>query len=319
MGKIVLRALVSLGLLGLLFFMMREKLPDALRALKEVRMPLFLVSVALFVATSFILAKRLQLIFEAEDVPLPMKESSSLTFVGYFFNNFLPTSVGGDIVKAMCAARVTGHPVKSVTSVLLDRVFGLLTFILIPSVSLLLFLHGSANKRITAGVYGFLAVALFFSLLLFHKGTARKFRFLTGPIKKLPFGDKLKQIYDGMHNFKRHKLVVFQALLLSVVGQTAGIGTLYLVAIALGTQPSPVHFFLIVPVVHLISMFPSLGGLGVRELAYTQLLAAYMGADRALALGVLYFVMLLTVSVIGGVIYLVRHDYHIRLGRAALS
>ena len=66
------------------------------------------------------------------------------------------------------------------------------------------------------------------------------------------------------------------------------------------------------PVVQLISMTPSLGGLGIRESAYVYFLKNYIGAEKALAIGILYFGLLFLVSVIGGIIYLLRPDYHIR-------
>jgi glycosyltransferase 2 family protein len=312
MGKILLRGAISFAFLGLLFFMVREDIPVIASTLRGMDHGLAVLSVLIFLVAVLTLAIRLRLIFRVMEIPISFAESAQLTLVGYFFNNFLPTSVGGDIVKAMCAARVTKSGVKSATGVLMDRIFGLFTFILIPSVTLLFHMKNIRNPLIPAMVYGllFFSVACFF--LIFHRGTARKFRFVEGIALKMKIGGKLRELYEQLHSFKHHKRAAAAAMLLSIVGQIISVFTLFVMARALGTDVEPVYFFLLVPVVHLVAMLPSLNGLGIREGAYTYFLTPYMGKEYAFALGILWLGLLILLSLIGGVIYLIRHDYHIR-------
>jgi hypothetical protein len=81
---------------------------------------------------------------------------------------------------------------------------------------------------------------------------------------------------------------------------------------ALGAKPSLVYFYLLIPVVNLIGMVPSLGGLGPREGAYALLLKDVIGAEQAIALSLLSLSVLFMFSVIGGIIYFVRSDYHFK-------
>ena len=178
MKKIVLRTLISLFFIGLLFYLVRGDVPEIARVLRNINRSLAAIAIAIFLFTVFVLAKRLQIIFEAEEIPISFLSAVNLTFIGYFFNNFLPTSVGGDIVKAMCASRVSGEPVKSFTSVLMDRIFGLFTFIMIPSISLLFFLKEIQNPTIPVLIYSFLAFSIFFFFLLFNRNIARPFQFI---------------------------------------------------------------------------------------------------------------------------------------------
>ncbi|MBI3315414.1 MAG: flippase-like domain-containing protein [Candidatus Omnitrophica bacterium] len=318
MIKTLLRGIVSLGFLGLLFYLMREDFPEILRALKGINRPLFLIAVLISLSTVIILARRLQLIFGAEGVGLKFGESSNLTFIGFFFNNFLPTSVGGDLVKALCASRVTRQPVKSVTSVLMDRIFGLFTFILIPSVSFLFFLKEIKNTAIPLMIYSFLAFSVFFFFLIFNRRIARRFSFVQGLLHRVQLGEKVKKIYEGLHAFRHRRLVMAQAMALSILGQCLGIVMLYVMSISMGARASILYFFLLVPIVHLLSMLPSLNGLGIREGAYIYFLSPYIGKEYAAALSVLYLLILFFFSVIGGVIYLIRHDYHIRFKEVAV-
>ncbi len=319
MIKSLLRVLVSLASVGLLVFMIRKDIPTILQTLQNVNRPLFIFAVLLFLSTVVILARRLKLIFAAEDLNISLSQACNLTFIGYFFNNFLPTSVGGDIVKAMCAARITGHPVKSVTSVVMDRIFGLFTFILIPSISLF-FMRGSMNPTVPVVVYSFLVFSVLIFFLLFSRSLARRFYSVERALNFFKLGTKVRQIYDGLHNFRNHKFVIAQAMLLSILGQCVSIMVLYLMALALGAPRNTlVYFFLLIPVVHLISMLPSLNGLGIREMAYVYFLKNYIGTERAAALGIIWLAVLILLSLIGGMIYLFRHDYHVRFKQAVVK
>ncbi len=319
MKKIILRSLVSLFFIALLFWCVREDIPKILQVLQNMNRKLLVFAVSIFLLTVLVMAKRLQMIFEAEGIAIKFLDSSNLTFVGCFFNNFLPTSVGGDIVKAMCASRVTGEPVKSFTSVLMDRIFGLFTFIIIPSVSLLFFLKEIQDPRVPIIVYSFLLFSIFVFFILFNRKLARRFQFIETLLDYFKVGSKVRKIYDGLHNFKHHKALIVKAMFLSVIGQSVNILVLYILALALGAHASVIYFFLLVPVVHLISMVPSLGGLGVREWAYIKILTPYLGREYAAAIGILWLALLFLLSLIGGIIYLVRQDYHIRFKEAAAS
>ncbi len=285
--------------------------------IKSADKPLLALSALLFLATVLILAKRLDLIFSAEDAKLGYVQAANLTFIGYFFNNFLPSSVGGDIVKAMCASRVTKEPVKSVTSVLMDRIFGLLTFILIPSITFAFVAQDVGDRRVPLIIYTLLAASVFGISLLFNRSFARRFSFVESLLRLVRLDVKARKVYDGLHGFRRHRWTGLGAILLSVAGQATSIYVTYLMATALGAKPSFMTFFMLVPVIHLISMVPvSLNGLGLREGAFVLVLKGQIGEHTALALSILWLAMLLLSSVIGGVIYLFRQDYHIQFKKA---
>ncbi len=317
MKKILLRTLISAAFLALLFYIMREDIPLILKTLSNINRTLLVVSVFIFIGTILVMAKRLQLIFNVKSIPIRYSQAINLTFVGYFFNNFLPTSVGGDIVKALCAARLTKSGVKSVTAVLMDRIFGLFTFILIPSLSLVFTIGHMGNPLVPIMVYSLLGVSLFCFFVIFNRGLARRFHFIEKFLNRFGVGTKVREIYEGLHDFRNHKPTVFWAMALSVVGQSISIVVLYMLALALGADAKLSHFFMLVPVVHLVSMLPSLNGLGIREGAYIYFLRPYIGREYAAAIGILWLGLLLLLSLIGGIIYLVRQDYHVQLKQAS--
>jgi len=319
MKKILFRGAISAAFLVLLVSLVRDDIPLIAQVLKKAHRGMMAVSVLVFFLAVGVMARRLVLMFAVKGIPLSLGEACQLTLVGYFFNNFLPTSVGGDIVKAMCAARITKNTVKSVTGVLMDRIFGLFTFILIPSLTLVFFIKQIDNPMVPIVVYTLLGLSGVSFFLIFNRAAARNFRFLQDFLDRFGLGRKIREVYEGLHDFKNHTKAVFFAMALSAVGQSVSIFVLYLMGIALGLKISALYFFLLVPVVHLVSMLPSLNGLGIREGAFVYFLTPYTGKEYAAALGILWLGLLIFLSVVGGAIYLIRHDYHIRFKEAVMA
>src|SRR5439155_7274092 len=61
----------------------------------------------------------------AQDLPFTVTDSIRLGLVGFFFNTFLPGSVGGDLIKAWYIAGEQSRRTVAVSTVLIDRVLGL--------------------------------------------------------------------------------------------------------------------------------------------------------------------------------------------------
>ncbi|MEI8344944.1 MAG: lysylphosphatidylglycerol synthase transmembrane domain-containing protein [Candidatus Omnitrophota bacterium] len=309
----LIRIGVSLFFIGLLVYFMKDDFSRIVGVIRNADKALIILSVVIYLSTVIVLAKRLQIILASSKIRVSLSDTIQLTFVGNFFNNFLPTAVGGDLVKAMCAARITKEPVQSFTSVLMDRIFGLFTFVLIPSVTIL-FLAKGLDPWVSVTIYSILAVSILCFFIMFNRGVARRLGFVEKLLSYKNIGGKIRKIYDELHIFKDRKAVVVQSMALSIVGQSVCIFVLYLMSVAMGAdRDSLIHFFILVPVVHLISMTPSLGGLGIRENAYIVFLKNTIGVDRAAALSILYLGLLFLMSLIGGIIYMIRQDYHVRL------
>ena len=317
MKRSFIGVIVSFIFIGLLVFLMRGQVPEIVAALKNGNHALFLLSTLIFLGGQALMAVRLKLIFKAKDISIGFRETMDLTFIGYFFNNFLPTSVGGDIVKAMCASRITKEPVKAITVVMMDRIFGLFMFIIIPCIGLF-FLRDRLDPKVPVIIYSFLIASLIFFFFIFNPSVAKRFHLVENFLNRFKIGTKIRQVYDGLHDFKNHKGVAVAAMILSIVGQSVSIFVLYLLAVAMGASTSEwPYFFLLIPVVHLVSMLPpTLGGLGVREGLYVYFLKDRIGAEKAFALGILWLGLLLLCSVIGGIIYLLRSEYHVKFNKS---
>lgn len=316
MIKAPLRIGVSLGFLGFFAYLIRGEIPKIALTLKEAHGGYILLGFLIIFVGTLAVAKRLQLVFGVHEERLPSRETLSLTFVGFFFNNFLPTAIGGDIVKAYCASRVIREKLNAVTCIFMDRFFGLLVFILIPSVTVL-FLMRRFDPAIPAVVFTLLVIVVLSTAFIFSRRASRPFRFLLKRFEKYRLMGKLRKIYEDLHVFRSHKRVIAMVCLLSFMWQLVTITAIYLFIRGIGGEIALIYLFLLMPIVHLMSMIPSLNGLGVREMGFLYFFQDSIGPERATAVAILYLSVLILLGLVGGLVYLVRQDYHFRFREIA--
>jgi len=297
--------------MGFFAYLIHDEVPKIAGTLKEAHAGYILMGFLIIFLGTLAVAKRLQLVFGVHEERLPTRETLSLTFVGFFFNNFLPTAIGGDIVKAYCASRVIREKLNAVTCIFMDRFFGLLIFIMIPSVTVL-FLMRRFDPAVPATVFTILAIAILSTAFIFSRRASRPFRHLLKRFERYRFMGKLKKVYEDLHVFRSHKRVIATVCLLSLLWQLVTMTAIYLFIRALGGDIAVIYLFLLMPIVHLMAMIPSVNGLGVREMGFLYFFQDSIGSERATALAILYLFVLILLGLTGGLVYLVRQDYHFR-------
>jgi hypothetical protein len=93
---------------------------------------------------------RWYLLVRAVALPFRVLDALRLGFIGYFFNTFLPGSVGGDVLKAAFLAREQDRRTTSVATALMDRAIAL--WALVWFVALLARIIQTACHRAEGGV-----------------------------------------------------------------------------------------------------------------------------------------------------------------------
>lgn len=309
--SIVLRVAVSVGLVGFLLWSMRNNFPRIAGTLAHANLLLFSSAVLLFVFNVMILSVRLKLLFTGEGLPIPFGKVIQLSFIGYFFNNFMPTAVGGDIVKAYYAHRQTGQTAKSFISVFMDRFIGLFTFICLATLALIL-----SWKNIDIGlkkivlIFAFAGTAIFFIIL--NGSVAKVVLSMLSKFKLWNIGERISRVYRAAHEYKNKKGIIFAAIGVSLAAQSTYFLVVYLFSKSVGSGLHLGTIFLIMPIVCVITMLPSLGGLGLREGAIVAFFGPLMGTDKAFSMSILLLAMLLVLSLIGGLIYAFASQFKIK-------
>ncbi len=300
----IIRLVVSFGLLGLLFWLMRREVHSIWRILLDSDLRFLAIAFFTFLINLSFLAWRLKIIFLGEDLDLTFMGALQLTFIGYFFNNFMPTAVGGDIIKAHYAANINKQRVKSYASVLMDRFIGLYSFVVIAAVALIVDQGRFGIEAVRFIVFFLLVFGFVGAVIATNKRIANFMGGVFTRLKMFRLGEKLNSVYQIVHDYRNRPGVVVKSFLMSIGAQSFYFLIIYLFFRSLGTNMNIGNIFLIMPVVTVISMVPSVGGLGVREGAMVAFFAPLAGRETAFAVSLLLLLGLFLISFVGGVIYL---------------
>jgi uncharacterized membrane protein YbhN (UPF0104 family) len=263
------------------------------QAFARLQVGLWLAALALLLVTQVVSAVRWQILARALGFERSLVQLTGIYFIGMYFNLLLPTSVGGDVVRAWYLDGGSRRRLAAFASVFLDRVSGLLVLLGMACVALVLsplelpdwvslFVWGSAG--------GSLLVLATLSLLA-GRGVGGDSRWA-----------RLARALTAL----RSPRVLAGTTLMSLWVQGANVIIVWLVGRAIGAPVSFDYYWIMVPMVSLLTMLPvSINGIGVRDWG-TALFLAPLGVGKgiALPLALLWFAVNATTSLAGGLVYL---------------
>lgn len=302
--SVFLRITVSLTFIGLLLWVFKKDIPEIWGAIKDVRPYDFLLAVFFNITAMVIVSFRLKVILAIQGLRLTVMESVYLTFIGSFFNNFLPTSIGGDIVKAYYATKKSERKVESFSAVFFDRFFGFLSIGLLAFLGLIFMYGRIEDPKLVWGCSIFAGAVLVIFVLFLNKGLAKAV--FSGLLDR-PFfqkGSLLRKLYNALDAYREHPSVVAKVIGMSLFAQLVSVVSLFFIIRSLSQEVSFLNLFLITPLVSVASMMPSINGLGVREGAFVVLLSEFISKGGSMAVSILFLAIVLLTGVIGGVLYL---------------
>lgn len=288
--QLLLRTTISVGILGWLFW--RLDWPHLIEVVQQAQPTGWLTALVLYGGVQLGLSSyRWRILGRALGFYHPWWRYLQLYYVGLFFNLFLPTSMGGDVVRALNLAAEPGRRLAAGWSVVSDRLSGLVALVMLACAASLLQWHAlPASPRFL--IWG-LAGGLLAGLLLLPS-LGRRWQ-------------RLGNLATAMSLSRAYRREFIVALGLSLVIQAASIVQIAYMGRALGIDLGLLGYGVVVPLVSLTTMLPvSISGIGVREGSFVLFMAAYgVAAPAAVALGLSWFAMNLVVGAVGGVVYLV--------------
>lgn len=312
MNKILIRGFLSFGLILFLMYIMRDSLGKIAHSLLSANILVFFGVFLLYVLIIIISSFRLKWVMKVQNIRLTLKEASFLNFVGSFFSMFLPTAIGGDVIKAYFASQKSRNKLGSYAAVFVDRFIGLIAIVFLAATALFLFGTNIPNVRIS------IVVIFIFSLIvasfLLNKNLARLFKFLKPLFKFFKLYDKIETAYNAVNAYKNHGYIIINSLLLSLFAQAASFYLIFLLGKALYLKDLSIKLvFFAMPIVSFMSMLPSIGGLGFREGAFVVLFGPFITKEKAFALSLLWFGVIILISVVGGIIYAFKGNFKVKL------
>ncbi len=245
-------------------------------------------------------AVRWQRVLAALDVRARVSSLASYQLAGVFVGNFLPSTIGGDVLRVARLSAASGRGPDSFASVVLERLTG---WIVLPVITLAALALNPGLLRLGLASQVALGISLgtlaLLAVVLVVAASPRLGRRLQGHDGALGF---LRAVYLGLNRFRQHPGLAFEVLVAGFVYQLAVVLAAFLASEALGLDVGWTAMMAFMPAVAIVQVLPvTIGGLGVREGAFVLFLGNGLGVatSQAIALGLLIYAVNLAVSLAG--------------------
>lgn len=279
------KAIISVGLMAYLLYRFLSDPQDRdvlLTTLTTANYWYLVLAVALFVVAVITNAIKWYILLRAQGIVVPLKALTNYTFVGFFFNNFLPANVGGDVMRGFGLARYTERSAEAAVSVIVDRIIGLAAFMFTAVVAAVIAVNVVPQGQLAGdetviqnltlveiiSAAGMVLILGGFAVLL-----SRRLRRLAGKLFSVPLLAPLAPMYqrisDAFGAYRHQYIALFWAFSVGVV--TVLLTGLVDVAIVAGLRGeiAPVYIFLFNPMIAILLIIPiSIGGLGTGSVLY---------------------------------------------------
>jgi len=291
MKKTIIKSLISVLLIVFLFTKV-VSFSEVLKTFSQINIWYFLLAFAAILGNNFVSTTRWKYLIDHSKVKYWYL--FKLYFIGNYFNNFLPSSIGGDVYKILKLKNIIGDGATATAATFMERFTGLLALAVMASIAL-------TFTSFFPAYYGILLLIIFVGGFFIGLFILNKFH------KMHP---KLEKFYIVFLSFKDKKDIVIKAFLLSFLVQMFSVLTQLMVVKSLGINISTVYAFFAFPISGFISFFPiSFNGVGVQEAMYIKLLG-FVGVSASLAVtaSLTYFIIRVVSSLLGAVFYYFYND-----------
>ncbi|MCD6578882.1 flippase-like domain-containing protein [bacterium] len=305
----ILRVLITAILLYIIFRNLNfAQLKSSLYSLKLIP---YAIAVLLIIGNTFLLTERVHVLFSVFKNRPSYFKTLKYYLIGLFFNQTLPTSIGGDSIKGYFLGKDVGDIAGGIIITFIDRVIGVITMLFYLFIAILI-----GGYRILQGKEFFYLLAIVILIiisviLLFSHRFSRFFYSLTFKKveHKFKFLHQVKEAYKFFLSTKKEKKIYMLSFINSIFAQILLVVAVYFVSISLGINIHLLDYFIIMPIIFIVSMIPiSIGGFGVREGVFVYILGRYgVSSEKALSLSLLFIIIFIVISIIGGVSYLTLH------------
>lgn len=278
---LLLRLVISFGLIGYFLFTLAQKhggLGPALQQFGKAfsgASPQWLIPAAFLHLVGFsLISFRWKILLSAQGTRTAYRQLFAYYFMAAFFNTFLPSTIGGDAVRAIESKKITGSATASVMVVIIERLTGLMALVLICAAAVIIRIFKSTDQP--GAVWIFLVLALGGFLIaggLFHPRAAP---FILRIFKKI-MPSKLYSLVEEANAaiavYYKRPAALFSALFVSIVFQLNIVVYYFFIAKGLNQNPEPLDFMLNIPImIFLLMTVPAINGLGVRTASFKGLM-----------------------------------------------
>lgn len=289
----------------LLFFILKNtRITSIYNIIKKSNIFYLFFAVSTIGVVSFIVALRWQLVLKIYGFKISLLKSFRIYNIAFFFNNFLPSTVGMDFVRGAYVVADQKRIADVISSIIIERWIGLLGIILyISLVPLFFFKYGITEYFLYVSLTGILLSALFLTMIM----NDRIFNFVCSffsKIKILKIGKSVNSLLNSLRIIKNRKKDLFYNLILSTLIQIVFVFTNHFIVISQNLSVKLLDEIIYVPFISIISMIPlTINGLGLREWAYINFFKL-TSREEIVSLSLTFFLVSMIYSFVGGIIFI---------------
>jgi uncharacterized membrane protein YbhN (UPF0104 family) len=249
--------LLAFGLV--VYLLMQQGWDQILAGVRSIPAWRFAAALALMLVSRLAVAVRWHTLLAAARQKIPLTESLRITFAGLFASNFLPTTIGGDVVRLAMAIRIQSDKLVSAASLVVDRLVGMAGMGTMALAGLI-FLIPAANLA-EAGIPALVGAAWFESSASFLRKS-------------------LKRLWEALALWLRAPAGLLWAYLWTWVHQFCIYGVTWLMLDGLGEGPSYWLVGGLWSLTYFLTLLPvSINGLGLQELSMTAIFSTMGGVS----------------------------------------
>ena len=302
----ILKLCISIGILWYVFSrpdISPHKIVEHIKSIESARL---FMAIGLYIVIVFIVCLRWQKLLKGQGVHLPFFKTLELNFIGLFFNTFMPSMTGGDVVKAYYVSKHTDQRLEAATTVLIDRVVGMLALLAIGAAASLYAISDPQIRKLAISIVVFFLIIIILCIVFFNKRLMKKFSFNVKGERWQKIVVSLKRVYSAFYIYRSKKALLVEVFLMSIVVQFMFVLMNYQIALGLGLNVSMKYFFLFIPIISVISAIPiTFAGWGIGESMYKYFFGLVTEAcGLAVTMSIIVRLITLILNLFGGIFYI---------------
>ena len=308
---LLLKIFVRLGIsAALLYFVLRSiDLPSFWERVKGMNPAWILLALAAYAITQSVGVWRWNRLLRAQHIDVEPRKLTESIWVSMFFNNFLPSNIGGDVVRIADTAPAAGSKTLATTVILVDRALGLTALVLVATAGALA--ATIAGVHVPGARWLFLATAIGSAVAISVMAMPQLVGHALLPLRALNkpwITERAQRVEDVVIRFRNAPNALMGAFAGALVVQITIVAFYLLTAEGLSV-PLPIFLgAVLIPVSLVVQMAPvSINGFGVREAVFAFFFRRFgLPTDAAVALSLVSTGMVMGLSLVGGFFFLRR-------------
>lgn len=299
--RLAVAAKAAITLIIIWLLLRHVELAPVASRLRHLGPPEIILALLPFAAQIVLAAERWRIVCTRLGVGLRFVPALQIVTIGTFFNQTLPSAVGGDAMRVWLLTRDRVSLGKAVSTVLCDRLLALVVLTGISAATLTLFYERVSDPHARYAVTAFVVAGLVSFAAFLVLGTQ-----IAHLLRRWKFSHPVGVLAHDFHRLFTAPTVALSLIAWSLAIHLLTIGAAWVIATVLSIQVSLPDCLIMIPPVVLISMLPvSIAGWGVREGAMVVGfgLVGVAPAD-ALAISICFGIASIIVGLPGGILWL---------------